>query len=59
MAELDGPTFCRELKRRRPELLPRVVFLSARKEDQAADELPDDGPLHRVLKPFSRDEISA
>jgi CheY-like chemotaxis protein len=57
MPELDGPGFYRELKRWRPDLLSRVVFLSDGDDAQAASAVADAACAPRMLKPFTRGDI--
>jgi CheY-like chemotaxis protein len=52
MPDLDGPGFYRELERRQPHLLPRVVFLSGDVLSAEAQAVFAQVDNRRLEKPF-------
>lgn len=57
MPRLGGEALFAELKARRPDLVPRVVFLTGDLEREAAQQLARDSGLPALCKPFTLDDV--
>jgi CheY-like chemotaxis protein len=57
MPRLGGEALFAELKARRPDLVPRVVFLTGDLEREAAQQLARDSGLPALSKPFTLEDV--
>lgn len=57
MPELDGPGLYRELERWKPELLPRIVFVTGSAEDPITQKLLERSGRPCIRKPFTIADI--
>jgi CheY-like chemotaxis protein len=57
MPDLDGPGFYRELERRQPHLLPRVVFLTGDVLSSEAQAFFAQVDNRRLEKPFKAEAV--
>ena len=57
MPDLDGPAFYRELARRHPPLLSRVIFLTGDVLSPEAQDFFAEVNRPRLLKPFKAQEV--
>jgi|SRR5882724_2492433 len=59
MPDVDGPSFYRELERRDPQLLPRVIFMTGDTLSASTREFLEQTRVPCVRKPFTLAEIRA
>ena len=59
MPDVDGPSFHRELARRDPQLLPRVIFMTGDTLSASTREFLEQTRVPCVRKPFTLAEIRA
>ena len=59
MPEVDGPSFYRELARRDPKLLPRLIFMTGDTLSASTREFLEQTRVPCVRKPFTLAEIRA
>jgi CheY-like chemotaxis protein len=59
MPGIDGPSFYRELARRAPQLLPRVIFVTGDTLNASTREFLEQTRVLCVRKPFTLAEIRA
>ena len=59
MPGLDGPGLYRELRRRRPDLLPRIMFVTGSALDPVNRRFLEDNRVPWLAKPFSLVEFQA
>jgi two-component system NtrC family sensor kinase len=57
MPDLDGPGFYRELERRYPHLLPRLIFVTGDELSPEAQAFFDQVDCPRLVKPFRAAEV--
>jgi CheY-like chemotaxis protein len=57
MPDLDGPGFYRELERRHPHLLSRLIFLTGDVLSSQAQAFFDQVARPRLVKPFRAQEV--
>jgi len=57
MPEMDGPTLCEQLRRKRPDL--KVIFISGYAEDSFRQHLAENEDFMFLQKPFDLKELAA
>jgi FixJ family two-component response regulator len=57
MPELDGPGLYRELQRRQPQLLQRLILLTGDTLSPATREFLEQTDIPRLTKPFTAAEV--